>query len=212
MPPKIVIADDHPIVLLGAKIIVEKQGLGEVVGTAASPEELDTVLRNTPCDLLITDFSMPHSQRDGLNMLGRIRRLHPELRVVVLTSIQNPSLILSILQLGIIGVIEKNANQRELLTAIDCAMRDKRYVSSYFRLKLANASILKPEHVGIRLAPKEIEVVRLLASGLTPNQVAEKLSRSIKTISWTKISAKKKLGINSDAELYQYARNTFLSD
>ncbi|MFB3305997.1 response regulator [Pseudomonas sp. AMR01] len=212
MLPKIVIADDHPIVLLGAKIIVEKQGLGEVVGTATSPEELEIVLSNTPCDLLITDFSMPHSQRDGLTMLARIRRLHPELRVVVLTSIQNPGLVLSILKLGVSGIVEKNANQRELLGAIKCAMKDKRYVSSYFRLTLANASILNLENIQVKLSPKEIEVIRLLASGSTPTQVAEKLSRSIKTVSWTKISAKKKLGVNTDAELYQYARNTLLSD
>ncbi|MGE1153872.1 response regulator [Pseudomonas kitaguniensis] len=212
MLPKIVIADDHPIVLLGAKIIVQKQGLGEVVGTAASPEDLDNVLKNTPCDLLITDFAMPHSQRDGLTMIGRIRRGYPELKVIVLTSIRNPSLMLSILQLGVSGIVEKNADQRELLSAIEYAIKNKRYVSSYIRLALANASILNPENLEVKLSPKEVEIVRLLASGLTPTQVAQKISRSVKTISWTKISAKKKLGINTDAELYQYARNALLSD
>ncbi|WP_235661708.1 helix-turn-helix domain-containing protein [Pseudomonas savastanoi] len=72
-------------------------------------------------------------------------------------------------------------------------------------------SILNFDRPSVKLSPKELEVVRLLAIGLTQAQVAEKLSRSIKTISWTKVSAKTKLGIKTDAELYQYARNTHLS-
>ncbi|NWE37539.1 helix-turn-helix domain-containing protein, partial [Pseudomonas gingeri] len=55
-------------------------------------------------------------------------------------------------------------------------------------------------------SPKETEVIRLLSAGMSPNDVATKLCRSIKTISWTKVSAKRKLKITSDAELYQYAK------
>ncbi|NWC91056.1 MULTISPECIES: response regulator transcription factor [unclassified Pseudomonas] len=212
MQPRIVIADDHPIILLGAKIIVEKNGIGVVVGTAESPEELEVVLKNIPCDLLITDFAMPRSQRDGLTMLGRFRRIYPELKIVVLTSLQNPSLILSILNLGVSGVVEKNANLEELIVAIKTVIKHKTYISPYFRKALADASILNPDSALIKLSPKELEVVRLLATGLGPTQVAERLSRSIKTVSWTKISAKKKLGITTDADLYQYARSTNLSE
>ncbi|MEX5543717.1 response regulator transcription factor [Pseudomonas poae] len=211
MQLRIVIADDHPIVLLGAKIIVEKNGLGLIVGQAESPEELEVILNDIPCDLLLTDFAMPHSQRDGLTMLRRLKRLYPQLKIIVLTSIQNPSLILSILNLGILGVVEKNANHDELIAAIKNAAKNQRYISPYFREALADVSILNSNNPNIKLAARELEVIRLLAIGLTPTQVAEKLSRSIKTISWTKVSAKKKLGITSDADLYQYARNTHLS-
>lgn len=210
MQLRIVIADDHPIILLGAKIIVEKNGVGLIVGQAESPEELEVILRDTPCDLLVTDFAMPHSQRDGLTMLKRLKRLYPELKIIVLTSIQNPSLIQSILDIGIQSAVEKNANQQELIAAIKSVAKNQRYISPYFREALADVSILNADHPAIKLSARELEVVRLLATGLTPTQVAEKLSRSIKTISWTKVSAKTKLGITTDAELYQYARNTHL--
>lgn len=210
MSPRVVIADDHPIILLGTKIIVEKHGVGLIVGQAQSPEELEAILKDTPCDLLVTDFAMPHSQRDGLTMLKRIKRLYPELKIIVLTAIQNPSLILSILNLGIQSVVEKNAHQQELIAAIKSVARNQPYISQYFRDILADVS-LKADHPAIKLSARELEVIRLLATGLTPAQVGERLCRSIKTISWTKISAKTKLGITSDAELYQYARNTHLS-
>lgn len=210
MSPRVVIADDHPIILLGTKIIVEKHGVGLIVGQAQSPEELEVILKDTPCDLLVTDFAMPHSQRDGLTMLKRIKRLYPELKIIVLTAIQNPSLILSILNLGIQSVVEKNAHQQELIAAIKSVARNQPYISQYFRDILADVS-LKADHPAIKLSARELEVIRLLATGLTPAQVGERLCRSIKTISWTKISAKTKLGITSDAELYQYARNTHLS-
>ncbi|AAZ35691.1 response regulator transcription factor [Pseudomonas savastanoi pv. phaseolicola] len=211
MQLRIIIADDHPVVLLGAKIIVEKGGSGLVVGQAENPEELEAILKSTPCDLLVTDFAMPNSRRDGLIMLKRLRRLHPELKIIVLTSIRNSSLILGILNLGIQGVVEKNADQFELIEAIKKVARHQRYISPFFREALADVSILNFDRPSVKLSPKELEVVRLLAIGLTQAQVAEKLSRSIKTISWTKVSAKTKLGIKTDAELYQYARNTHLS-
>ncbi|MBN4173465.1 hypothetical protein ALP76_04566 [Pseudomonas savastanoi pv. glycinea] len=118
MQLRIIMADDHPVVLLGAKIIVEKGGSGLVVGQAENPEELEAILKSTPCDLLVTDFAMPNSRRDGLIMLKRLRRLHPELKIIVLTSIRNSSLILGILNLGIQGVVENNADQFELIEAI----------------------------------------------------------------------------------------------
>jgi len=211
MPLRIIIADDHPIVLLGTKIIVEKNGVGVIVAQAESAEELEVVLKDTPCDLLVTDFAMPHSQRDGLTMLKRLQRLHPELKIIVLTSIQNPSLIRSMLNLGIQGAVEKNSNLEELIEAIKEVARNKRYISRYFREALADVSALNLNTQTTNLSARELEVVRLLATGSTPSQVAEKLCRSIKTISSTKVSAKTKLGITSDAELYQYARNSHLS-
>ncbi|AKT30728.1 response regulator transcription factor [Pseudomonas syringae pv. actinidiae] len=210
MSLRIVIADDHPIVLLGTQILLEKKGCGTVIGQAKSPEELEAVLNSTACDLLITDFAMPDSERDGLAMLRRLRQLHPALKIIVLTSLQNSSLILSILSLKVNGVIEKNADPEELATAIRQVTSGKTFLSGYFREALANESIISPEKTTIKLAPKEIEVIRLLAAGFSPNEIAEKLSRSIKTISWTKISAKTKLGISSDAELFDYCRTARL--
>ncbi|WDU65088.1 response regulator transcription factor [Pseudomonas poae] len=207
---RIVIADDHPIVLLGTQLLLEKNGCGIVTGQAKSPEELEVVLSKTPCDLLVTDFAMPGSQRDGLAMLRRLRQLYPTLKIIVLTSLQNSSLVLSILNLNVNGVIEKNADPAELSLAIKHVMNNKIFLSDFFRKALADECIISPEKTTIKLAPKEIEVIRLLAAGYTPSEIADKLSRSIKTISWTKISAKGKLGITSDAELFEYCRNARL--
>lgn len=210
MQPRIVIADDHPIILLGAQIIVEKHSAGIIVGKADSSEQLDLILKDKPCELLLTDFSMPHSKCDGIAMLKHVRELYPKLKIIVFTSLQNPAMILNILKIGVRGVVEKNAAHDELIIAIKTVMSDKIYISHYFRQCLANESILSPEKNPIKLTSKELEIIRLLATGMTQLEIANKLFKSVKTVSCTKISAKNKLGITTDLQLYQFAKSTNL--
>lgn len=208
MTLKIVLADDHPIVLLGARMLVE-QGEAVVVGEARTPEELTLILSSTECDVLVTDFAMPGgAEADGMAMLGRLRRKYPALPIVVLTNMSNAGVLRSILGEGVRGIVEKGAEMGELPVAIRAAAKGVTYLSEKLKRHLEEQGFTSKESVSAaKLTAREMEVVRLLASGMSPTEVSQALHRTVKTVSWTKISAKRKLGLKSDAELYEYARS-----
>jgi two-component system capsular synthesis response regulator RcsB len=212
MTLRVVLADDHPIVLLGSRMLIEQGGL-EIVGEARNSQELMLILAATPCDVLVTDFAMPHEGHlDGLAMLGVIRRKYPALPIVVLTNIANAGILRALLGEGVLGIVEKGAEMSELPAAVRAVVKGTTYISNKLQRELAAQGFTSEEgRQAPRLTARELEVVRLLASGKSPTEVGQMLHRTVKTVSWTKISAKRKLGLKSDAELYEYISNQGLN-
>ena len=214
-PIRIVIADDHPVVLLGIKALLHEHGAGmQVVGEAGSSKELLALLPNCTCDLLVTDYSMPDAAgaEDGLAWLKRLRREYPELPVIVLTMIHNPALVRGMLGAGVNGVVGKAAMTRELLLAIRAVAAGRSYVGEHVRDAVADSPAPEAGQDDLAgndpsaLSRREAEIVRLYASGLTITQIAERVHRSVKTISQQKNNAMRKLGLTSNSQLYEYAR------
>lgn len=212
---RIVIADDHPVVLLGIKALLHEYGAGmRVVGEAGSSKELLALLPGCECDLLITDYSMPDAAgaEDGLAWLKRLRREYPELPVIVLTMIHNPALVRGMLGAGVNGVVGKAAMTRELLLAIRAVTAGRSYLVEHVRDAVADPPTPEAGQDGVAgndpstLSRREAEIVRLYASGLTITQIAERVHRSVKTISQQKNNAMRKLGLTSNSQLYEYAR------
>jgi len=87
---RVIIADDHPIVRIGQKVVIEANGKCKVVGEANGPDELLRVLGSTPCDVLVTDFAMPGGQQaDGYVLLGLLQRQYPGVPVILVTMFAN---------------------------------------------------------------------------------------------------------------------------
>src|SRR6478736_1256280 len=100
MKLRVVLADDHPFVLLGIRATFHADESMEVVGEAVSASALLALLETTPCDVLVTDFAMPEGgsqAEDGLRLIRRVRRDWPHIRIVVLTSMSNVAILRSIL-------------------------------------------------------------------------------------------------------------------
>jgi two-component system capsular synthesis response regulator RcsB len=201
-PIRIAIADDHPAVLIG--IAHQLAGLEdiEVIGTAHDSSELIALLDAQPCDVVITDYVMPGgTYGDGFTLLSHLRRRYPRLQVVVFTMMENPGLVQNMVAQGIGAIVSKGDALRHLGLAAQAAAAGRGYLSPAIAAALAEVS-----PGGARpLSQREGEVVRLFVSGLTVNEIAARLSRSKKTVSAQKMSAMKKLGIERDADLYQYA-------
>ena len=209
---RVVLADDHPIMLLGCRLLIEQNGM-EVVGEARDSSELMSILANVACDVVITDFSMPNTGRaDGLAMLSVLRRDHGALPVIVLTNMANAGLLRAMLNEGVLGIVEKGAEKNELFAAVRSALRGAIYISARLQRELTKLGLTEMESQrAANLTPRELEVLRLLASGKSPTEVGQILHRTIKTVSWAKTSAKRKLGLKSDAELYEYVVNLGLN-
>lgn len=204
---KIILADDHPLILAGIRSLITQSHIGcDIVAEAHQVSELLKTLQQHDCDLLITDFSMPGDERcDGLTMIQQLRREYPELPIIVLTQIHNAGILQSLAQSGVRGIILKKAVLNELTDAIRQIKTGRHYIGNSVNTVLAEAGLLH-QPPAVQLTPRENEVVRLLASGMSVTQVAEYLNRSVKTISTQKKSAMLRLGLQSDSALFHYAK------
>lgn len=211
MSMRVIIADDHPTVRAGVRLLLNHEPTIEIVAEADSPDSLLARLEEGPVDLLITDFSMPVGQAvDGLGLLGRIRREHPDLPIIVLTMVSNVSVHGSILATGVRALVDKAAGMEEISLAVEAIAHGRKYVSTAFRKSLEEREIDLGTGASPSLSPRETEVLRLFASGLKVSIIAERLARSMKTISRQKTDAMAKLGLRSDLEIYEYARKNNL--
>lgn len=204
MTLRIILADDHPIVRSGVRALLERNNL-QVVAEAGSTGELFTALANHECDVLLTDFSMPGGQlADGLAMLEALRGKLPQLPIIVLTMMNNPGVLSSILATGVRGLLNKSDALSELPLAIQAVSHGRDYVSASGGHQLEQME--GHDSTRLPLSPREAEVLGLFVSGLTVSQIAEQLDRSIKTVSRQKMDGMAKLGLKTDLEVYAYAR------
>lgn len=207
-PLRIVIADDHPIFLIGLRAVLERDEQVRIVGEANSPQALAALLQRCPCDVLVTDFMMPaEPQADGLRLIGHLRRHYPDLpgggdhaqqcRPVQLDP-----------ELGVMGLLSKASLADELPEAIAQVRQRRPYVARTIQQALALAGAVGADrlHSQHQLSPRELEVIRLLAGGKTVGEIAAHLNRSKQTVSAQKVSAMRKLGLISDAALFIYVQ------
>lgn len=205
---RVVVADDHPAILLGVRHALDAFDDLLLVGQASQSTELVETLRRLTVDVVVTDLSMPGGRYgDGLALIGYLRRHFPMLRIVVLTMLGNGALLRRLFEAGTVGVVGKCDDLAHIGLAVRQAMRGGRYVgpslcAALDRSGARNGRPTKP----LALSPREIEVVRLFATGLSVSEIAVQHHRSIKTVSSHKISALRKLGLACDAELIEYAR------
>lgn len=205
-PLRIVLADDHPIFLIGLRAVLERDERLTIVGEANSPQALCELLQQCACDLLVTDFMMPaEPQADGLRLIEQLRRHHPTLPIVVVTMLNNAGLFHAILELGVMGLLSKASLADELPEAIRQVRQQRRYVAQTIRQSLNLAGVDRV-HSQDQLSPRELEVIRLLAGGLTVGEIAANLHRSKQTVSAQKVSAMRKLGLSNDAALFIYVQ------
>ncbi|BDU16851.1 response regulator [Lysobacter auxotrophicus] len=206
---RVFLADDHPVVLRGARAILEASGIA-VVGEARSSDELLAALENNEaCDVVVTDFAMPNSASpDGTEMIKELRERHPLLPIVVMTMIGNVGILDSLLRAAVLGIVEKTEDMEILPIAVKSAANRRVFISPGLRRQLD--AMGKRRGRGT-LSAREAEIIRLLASGLTVTEIAQQLDRSLKTISRQKIDAMRKLGLENEAELYAYARENGLA-
>ena len=214
MATRVFIADDHPFVVAGIRAEIGRLDTGlEVAGEAANAPEMFSLLgQSHPGDILVTDYAMRGPSRgacDGLTMLARVRRLYPDLRVIVLTDIANPTVLSTIVGAGVRGLVGKTSPRHELVSAIRKVASGRLHFCRTMRVALDGMG--ERYEAGARISPREAEVVRLFADGMTVSEIAARLSRSVKTISRQKNDAMHKLGLHNNAQLYVYARESGLT-
>jgi two-component system capsular synthesis response regulator RcsB len=209
---RLVIADDHPAVLIGIGHVLESVTSMELVGLVKNSTELIHLLDRQQCDVLVTDYAMPGGEYgDGITLFEFLRRRYPQLKMVVMTMMDNPGVLRTLVNRGLTCILCKSDDSSHLIPAVHAAHSGGQYFSPAIIGYVQSLNM--SEHGEVRkkeLTKREFEIVRLYVSGLTVNEIAGRLHRSKQTISSQKTSAMKKLGIVREADLFKYAMETGL--
>ena len=178
------------------------------VGEAGDGEKTLSLARQVRPDLLLLDLSMPGL--GGLDTLPEIRRLLPDVRVLILTMHTEEDYLHQALSQGAAGYVLKQAVDQELLSAIRATMRGEVYIHPAMTHALLNQMITfvhpSDERMEAALSDREREVLQWVARGYTNQEVADKLALSVKTVETYRSRGTSKLGLKSRAALVRYAQ------
>lgn len=178
---RVLVADDHEMVRLGLKNLLEGTEI-EVTAEAATGEEAVRQALGKEVDVVILDVRMPHG--DGLTALGRIKLEKPQLPVLILSGYDNPTYVARAVALGASGYVLKGASREELIEAIRKAAKGET-IWTREELRRVTGALATPRlasDVEIPLTQRESEVLKQLAHGLTNKEIAQALHISYETV------------------------------
>lgn len=203
----VVLADDHEMVRVGFKMILEKDPGIEVVGEAAEGMQAYALVASRKPDILLLDLSMPPAQ-SGLVACEKIVHDFPDTKVIILTMFAEPEYLYYTIRKGAKGYLLKSATPTELLRAIHMVNEGDSYIHP--KMAEALAGFLaeggkKFEENLEQLTPREMEVLVLLARGYTNREISERIFLSVKTIEAHRAKLYAKLGFSNRAELVEFA-------
>jgi DNA-binding NarL/FixJ family response regulator len=173
-PIRILIVDDHPVVVAGLTSMLSTQAGLEVVGSASSGEEAMEMLRANPADLLLLDLRMPGM--NGIETLHAIKRNKIDVRAIILTSYETDEDIYRAVQAGAQGYLLKDAPQSDMIVAIRAVHAGKRFFPRHIAARLAERMMRT------NLTARELEVLNMLARGLTNKEIGNALNISGNTV------------------------------
>ena len=202
---RLVLADDHPIVLAGLRNLIEAESDFELAGEANSgPAALKLICETLP-DLALIDISLP--ELNGIMLSRRVMQACPSVRVVILTMHEDRAYAKQALEAGVRGYVLKRSAAENLIPAIRAVITGGLYVDPSIRARIFDDA---PKGTNFtptasQLTEREAEVLKLVALGFTSKEIAYRLEVSVKTIETYKARAVEKLGLKTRASLVSYA-------
>ena len=205
-PVRVLIADDHELFRQGIKALLRTGSEIDVVAEARNGvEAVDLALRLRP-DVVLMDMEMPYL--NGAEATRRIHRADPAIHVLILTMYGEEELVAQCLQAGAAGYVLKDVPVSQLIYAIQAVTSGGRYLSPQALKGMVEhwaETAPRAETKYDLLTSREREVVKLLAEGLSPKQVASHLGLALKTVDAHKTNLMRKLGVHDRAELIKWA-------
>lgn len=201
---KVLIADDHDIVRHALRDLLTKEFARITIGEARDSREACDLLVRQRWELILLDINMPG--RSGLEVLAEARRLQPDAPVLVLSAYPEEEFALRAFKLGAAGYLNKQRAAEELLAAVKKVLAGGKYVTAALAERLAaslGGQLDQLPHEA--LSNRELQVLRLVASGKTIKEIAAELALSEKTVGTYRTRLAEKLGLSSNVELTRYA-------
>ena len=200
---RILIVDDHTLMRAGLRMLINDRPDMEVVGEAADSNEALTAAKRLNPDVILMDISLQGD--NGITATERILRVCPKTKVLVLTMHDDPEYVRSALAAGAMGFIVKKAADTELILAIRAINRGRNFIDSTRASETVFPIRSTRKHAHGQLSEREYQVLKFLAQGFTHQQIADKISVSIKSVETYRTRLTKKLELHTRADIVRYA-------
>jgi len=209
---KILLVEDHMVVRNGIKLLLESQDDFEVVGEASNGREaLNFLYTHTSPDIVLTDISM--EEMDGMELLQQLKEAYPDVKVVILSMLNQINYVIEAFEYGLAGYLVKNVGYNELLFALKHIATGGRYMSEEIsRLLLEqvrsgqtyiqSSTVLQMD---FDISERELEVLKLIAEGYTNIEIADKIFLSKRTVEGHRQNLIEKAGVKNTAHLVKFA-------
>lgn len=196
---RILIVDDHPVVRQGYRRLIEADGRYRVVAEAGSARDAYAAYRATLPDLVLMDLSLPGA--GGIEATRHLRSYDPRARILIFTMHQGAAYAMKAIEAGACGYVTKSSDAMELILALDAAICGRRMISADVQTEIADEQLFGRSARLAELTPRQTEVLRLVAAGLTSTEIADALGVSPKTVQNTHYQVKSQLDARTDAQL-----------
>ncbi|MGU3662287.1 response regulator [Methylobacterium fujisawaense] len=205
---RVVLADDHPVVLAGIRALLNADPDLELVGEATNGGEALPLIRSVAPDVAVVDVSMPGL--NGLELTERVTGECPGTKVLVLTVHEDAAYVQPMLKAGAKGYLLKRSAAEDLLRAVHAVAAGGVYLDpSVAGHALSDGPAIAggtgSAETGEVLSPRETETLRLIAQGFSNKEIARRIDVSVKSVETYKARAAEKLGLRSRAEIIRYA-------
>ncbi len=200
---RVIIADDHPIVLKGLKDIIEESFSNARIDEAPRGYKLLNKIKDGDYDLALLDISLPDI--NGLEVLKEIKKIKPKLPVLVISMYPEEQYAARAIKAGAQGYLTKRSASDELVLAVRKILSGRRYVSPAFAEKMImdfESDVEKPPHE--KLSNRELQVMCILGKGKTLKEISEELHLSINTVRTYRVRILEKIGAKGTNELIHY--------
>jgi DNA-binding NarL/FixJ family response regulator len=202
MSIRLILVDDHPIILQGLQRLFEREPQFEVVRSCSGGREALDAVRSDPPDVLVLDLKMQDVH--GLDVLRTLKAEHRDCRTVILTAAMRDDEVAEALDLGVAGIVLKESSPAALLECVRAVHQGKRSIDRD-TLDRASPGAPRPAHASVTgntvLTPREVEIVRLVAQGLRNKELAHRLSITEGTVKIHLHNIYDKLGVDGRLEL-----------
>jgi two-component system invasion response regulator UvrY len=200
---RVIIVDDHPVVRRGLKQIIAAEPDMQVVGEAENAREALRVIRETACDVVVLDITLPDAS--GLDVLSRLKSELPTLPVLIMSIHDEEPYALRVLKAGASGYLMKDSLPEELIQAIRKITSGGKYISPSIAERLASEFASSEKALHEKLSDREFQILCLIASGKSLKEIGEVLCISGKTVSSYRARILEKMSMHSNADLVGYA-------
>lgn len=200
---RVIIVDDHPVVRQGLKQIIEGEPDMQVVNQAGNARDAVTVIRQTPCEAVILDITMPDGS--GLDVLSKIRYEQPDLPVLIMSMHEEEQYALRVLKAGASGYLMKDTIPEELIKAIRHIIDGGKYISNSLSEKLISMQEAPVKTIHEKLSDREFQIMCMIARGKSLKEIGEILCISGKTVSTYRSRILEKMKMKTNADIVSYS-------
>ncbi len=201
---KVILCDDHALIRRGIRDTLSDASDIEVVGEAGDYGELRSLMRTTPCDVLVLDINLPG--RSGLDALHALKDEGSAVKVLIVSMYPEDQYAIRALRAGAYGYVNKGGDPQLIVQAVRTVAQGRKYVTPEIAQMLVESLTTPvPQQAHDKLSDRELQTLVMIASGKRLSDIAEELMLSPKTVSVYRARVLEKLGLSNNSELTVYA-------